>query len=82
MIDHEIENMSEYEYKTNIKKQVRKTAFTELKEIKKSHSKVSQNKYTSLNRHQDYIRSTHIAIRQSSLLFSLRSKTVRGIKEN
>ena len=82
MTDHEIENMSEYEYKTNIKKQVRKAAFTELEEIRTSHSKVSQNKYTSLNRPQDYIRSTSITSRQGSLLFSLRSKTVRGIKEN
>ena len=55
MTDHEIENMSQYEYKTNIKKQVRKAALTELEEIKTSHSKVSQNKYTSLNIPQDYI---------------------------
>ena len=59
MTYHEIENMSEYEFKKKyIKQPVRKAAFTEPEEIRTSHSKVSQNKYTSLNRPQENIRST------------------------
>ena len=82
MNDHEVERMSEYEYKTHIKKHIRKAAFEELEEIRSSHSKVSQNKYSGLNRPQEYLRDRSITSKQSSLLFSLRSKTIRGIKEN
>ena len=82
MDDQEVENMSEYDYKTFIKKQVRKAAFSELEEIRRDHSKVSQNKYTGIDKSQPYIRSTNITSIQCSLLFALRSKTVRGIKEN
>ena len=82
MNEHEIENMSDYEYKNQIKKHIRKAAFTELEQIKSGHSKVSQNSYIGLNKPQEYISSKNITRRQSSLLFSLRSKTVRGIKEN
>ena len=76
MNEHEIENMSEYEYKNQIKKHIRKAAFTELEQIRSGHSKVSQNSYIGLNKPQEYISSKNITSRQSSLLFSLRSKTV------
>ena len=82
MEDKHIENMSEYEYKRLIKRQVRKAAFEELEDIRSRHSKVSQNSYDGLNKPQPYIRNTSISSRQCSLLFALRSKTVRGIKEN
>ena len=82
MEDTHIENMSEYEYKKYIKKQIRLAAFTELEGIRSGHSKVSQNSYTGLEKPQPYIRNQNITSRQSSLLFSLRSKTVRGVKSN
>ena len=82
MEDTHIENMSEYEYNKYVKKQVRLAAFTELDGLRSGHSKVSQNSYTGIEKPQPYIRNQNITSRQSSLLFSLRSKTVRGVKSN
>ena len=82
MNDKEIEDMTENDYKKLIKSKVRQTAFNELEALKESHSKVLQNKYDGLNNPQDYIKCKTMSSNQCSILFALRSKTVRDISEN
>ena len=70
------------EYKKLVKTQARSTAFDELEALKDSHSKVELNKYTNMNNPQGYITSKSMTKRQISILFALRSHSLRGIKEN
>ena len=77
-----IESMCLKEYKTLIKKHVRNAAFKALISLKNSHSKVSQNQYSDMNKPQGYIVDKNITNTQVSLLFALRSHSIRGIRTN
>ena len=77
-----IENISMLDYKALIKSKVRETAFKSLEATKATHSKVSQNKYSNMDYPQGYLVHKGITNTQSSILFALRSHSVRGIREN
>ena len=78
----EIEQLSVYDYKTIIKKNVKNAALTELMLIQQGHKKVEHNQYTNFEGPQDYITSKDITNTQCKILFALRSHTIRGIKYN
>ena len=80
--DKYIEDMPEDEYKKLIKNKVREAAFCELEALKNSHSKVSHNQYNGLNKPQEYIKCKTLSSKQCAILFALRSKSLRGIREN
>ena len=82
MSDELIAQIPEAEYKKLIKSKVNETAFKELENLKEGHSKVRDNVYLDFKHIQPYLRNKNITNRQSSILFSLRSKTIRGIKAN
>ena len=62
MEDKHIENMSEYEYKRLIKRQVRKAAFEELEDIRSRHSNVSQNSYDGLDKPHHTLETQILAV--------------------
>ena len=78
----EIKNMEIHKYKKHIKIKAREAAFRYLETLKMSHNKVKQNQYTNLNSPQSYLTSKDFTNDQVSLLFHLRSCTVREIKCN
>ena len=80
--ENSIESLSVSEYKKLVKTQARSTAFDELEALKDSHSKVELNKYINMNNPQGYITSESMTNKQISILFALRSHSLRGIKEN
>ena len=80
--DEEIAQMGSYDYKKLIKSKVREATFRKLEELKKSHTKVEDNVYQNLKKPQEYILSEQITNEETELLFALRSRTVRGIREN
>ena len=80
MNDQEVKRMYEYEYKKHIKKHIRKVEFEELEQIRSIHSKVSQNKYSGLNRPQEYLRDRSITSKQSYLLFFQEARQLEGLK--
>ena len=82
MTEEAITQMSEREYKTLVKKSVRNAAFSELEEQKVNHTKVKDNRYDNLERPQQYITCKSFTNTEVSILFGLRSRTIRGIKEN
>ena len=82
MSDDHIAQMHESEYKKLIKRKVYYTAFMELEQLKESHSKVRDNQYTDLNHMQPYLSNRNPSHSQISIMFSLRSKTLRNIRSN
>ena len=82
MSDEEIQAMYSDDFKEHVKNKVRKLAFKELEERKNSHEKVRDNKYENLKHPQEYLISTIFSNEETSLLFALRSRTVRGIRHN
>ena len=77
-----IQSLSVPDYKKLVKTSVRSAAFDELEALKESHIKVQNNTYTNMNNPQGYITSKSMTNRQISILFALRSHSLRGIKEN
>ena len=82
MSDDHIAQMHESEYKKLIQRKVYYTAFMELEQLKESHSKVRDNQYTDLNHMQPYLSNRNLSHSQISIMFSLRSKTLRNIRSN
>ena len=78
----DIEGMCLNDYKSLVKQTVRKAAFQSLEEKKNSHSKVSQNQYTDMDKPQGYIVEKNTTNTHVSILFALRSRSIRGIKTN
>ena len=76
-----IEKMDILGYKSYIKDKIRKAAFEELNKMKSEHSKVKNIIYNSY-KCQPYLNSHMFSNDEASLLFSLRSHTVRGIQTN
>ena len=77
-----IEDMPVLEFKKLVKLMVRKSAFKYLEDLKDGHNKVKENKYAQFTSPQEYITSMEISNTQISILFSLRIRSIRGIKEN
>ena len=73
--------MSSKLYKKYVKEKVNKSAFEYLISVQKSHSKIRSIKYSKLDM-QPYMKSELFSKDNISLLFSLRSRTVRGIKSD
>ena len=82
MSDNQIAGMPSEAYKSLIKKSVQEKAFKDLHDLKDSHSKVIQNTYSDMEHPQSYFTNKNISFRQSSIIFALKSKTLRGIKTN
>ena len=82
MSDELIAQIPEGDYKDLIKSKVHETAWKELETLKEGHSKVRDNIYAGYNHIQSYLKNRNITSRQSSIMFSLRSKTIRSIKAN
>ena len=77
-----IEEMPLPVFKKLVKSYVRNSAFKYLEGLKDSHNKVKENKYKHFSSPQEYITSKELSNTQISILFSLRSRSIRGIKEN
>ena len=80
--EEQIASMSPPNFKKYIKDKVRQSAFMYLEDIKSGHSKVRENKYLSFQKPQQYLTSKMFSNKQCALMFAIKSKTVRGIKEN
>jgi hypothetical protein len=79
--EEDIVKLTKEQFKTIVKKRVRQTAFIELQEAKRNHSKVRDIKFQSLAV-EEYITSAKFSNQQCSLLFNLRSKCVNEFKGN
>ena len=82
MTDDQIEKMSEKDYKKLIKYKTREAAFVYLQTLKEGHDKVMNNVYQNMNNPQPYITCRSLTITEKSILFGLRSQSIRGIKMN
>ena len=80
--EKEIEMMSEMQYKHCVKKKLRQSVFEDLKKTQISYKKVKNIKYTQFTKHQAYLTHPSFNDEMRRLLYNLRCKTVRGIKEN
>ena len=80
--DEHIGGMNEGEYKKLIRSKVREAALTDLCNLQEGHSKVNQNFYNGLQKPTEYLLNRKISYRQASIMFALRSRTLRGIKNN
>ena len=82
MSDEHIAGMNEGEYKKLISGKVREAALTDLRNLQDGNSKVNQNFYNGLQKPTEYLLNRKISYRQASIMFALRSGTLRGIKNN
>ena len=65
-----------------IKNAVRRAAFKDLELIKETHSKVKENTYFGLKYPQKYLTDRSLTTLERSIIFGLKSRTIRGIKDN
>ena len=77
-----IMTMSELDFKQHIRKKIKEHSFRELTNIKISHKKVKYIPHTSFSGPQKYLLSNKLTRKMRSLLYNLRCKSVRGIKDN
>jgi hypothetical protein len=80
--DQEICAMSVVDYKKLVKSIVRNKIFLDLRHIQDKHTKIKHITYTSLVEPQAYLKSDIFNKKQQKLLYNLRSKSVRGFKDN
>ena len=73
--------MSAREYKKHIKEKVRSGAFRYLQSVQETHSKTRNIKYSKLEM-QTYLCSALFSKENIGMLFSLRSRTVRTIRND
>ena len=82
-IDEEaIANMTETVFKKHIKTKVREAAYEFLVKIKDTHKKVKDITHDNLKEPQSYLVNPNFTNEECSLLFNMRCKTVKGIKDN
>ena len=81
LTESQILSMKEKPYKDKVKSKVRHAAFTNLMKEKVSHSKMDNIQYTSLQL-QEYLYSPLFDSESSQMLFALRTRTVRGVKND
>ena len=77
-----IEEQTEYSYKNEVRKHIRKAALTELQRMQKLHTKTKDIQYAQLLEPQGYLTNPIFQNDESSLLFNLRNKTVKTFKCN
>ena len=73
--------MTKLQYKTMIKKKIRQKVFENLKTVQQSHSKVKDIIYNTF-KIQDYMNNHILTNHEISLLFALRSRSVRNVANN
>ena len=73
--------MKKEQYKTEVKKHVRAAACKNLQQIKEKHSKMNGLEYNKLEL-QKYMQSPLFTCEATTMLFALRTRTVRGIRED
>ena len=73
--------MEKYQYQTLIKSTVKKAAFTHLLEAQQEHSKYRDAKHTALKM-QSYLCDSTMSQEDISLLFAMRTKSVRTIRSD
>ena len=77
-----IVSMSQNQYKSFIKNKIRNAAFEHLINLQQTHTKICIIKYTNLDNPQLYLLHPDFDNEMCSLLFNLRGRTVRNIKNN
>ena len=82
MTDDHIAAMDSVSYKSMIKQAVRSKAFRDLELLKEGHSKVRENVYHGLKHPQPYLTDKSVTTQQRSVIFGLKSRSIRGIKTN
>ena len=80
--DDEISMMSKTDFKSIVKKKMRKHVLDELNTMKEGHSKVRDIVHGSMDGPQDYLTSGNLSNKHGSLLFNLRSKSSNEFKGN
>ena len=65
----------------HIKKKVRDQVFIDLKELQKTHSKVKEIQYKTFKL-QEYMSTPKLTNQEVSLLFTLRTRTLRNVSNN
>ena len=78
--EEHIATMDSASYKNTIKQAVRNKAFRDLELLKEGHSKVRENVYYGLKCPQSYLTDRSVTTQQRSIIFGLKSRTIRGIK--
>ena len=73
--------MEEDQYKEYSMKHIQAAAFSHLTLVQKTHSKVNQIKYETLNT-QQYLTHLDFSNEEAALLIALRSHTIKGVKMN
>ena len=79
--EEEAKSKSKIEYKNLIKTMVKEKVFEKFKNIQDSHSKVKELKYNTF-KIQEYMISRSLTDIEVSFLFSLRSRTVKSVRNN
>ena len=79
MTENEITNTSKAAFKTTVKNKVKSATFKSLIEAKNSHSKMQKLTYKSLEL-QTYLKSPIFDCESATMLFALRTQTLRGIR--
>ena len=80
--DQEICAMSIVDYKKLVKTIVQNKIFLDLRHIQDKHTKIKHITYTSLVEPQSYFKSDIFNNKQRKLLYTLRSKSASGFKDN
>ena len=80
--EEQIISLSEEDFKKQIRKYIKQYSFRELTNIKLSHKKVKVIKHSPLSGPQAYLISSKLTRKMCSLLYNLKCKSVKGIKDN
>ena len=80
--EEHIATMDSASYKNTNKQAVRNKAFRDLELLKEGHSKLWENVYYWLKCPQSYLTNRSVTTQQRSIIFGLKSRTIRGIKLN
>ena len=82
MSEDDIIKLTECQLKSFVKCKVRKTAFEELRKVQAGHIKLKHIEFSCLKGPQTYLTSNLLNNKIKSFLYILRSKSVKGIKDN
>ena len=74
--------MSEEDFKILVRKHIKEHSFQELSTIKGGHKKVKDIKHLSKGGAQEYLKSSKFTNTMRSLLYNLRCKSLKGVKDN
>ena len=82
MTDEHVSAMDSDTYENMIKNTIRGAALKDLELIKEAHSKLRKNLYIDLKSPQEYLTGKTFTTQERSIIFGLKSRTIRGIKLN